>query len=143
MNEDHRNAGTPAEDRLLFSTENGWVRHCACRDVLVLHFSGHWMALTRTQYRDFHTRIIAAVLCPNGQKQLNSGGRFAFRSSGEPKPAFSLDRLGMEELLWLLDSARFMLEACDAAQRGFDGSARQGAKSQLDRMFREEGREKP
>jgi hypothetical protein len=141
MNEDYRNASIPADDRLLFSTENGWVRHCACRDVLVLHFSGHWMALTRPQYRDFHMRLISAVRCPIGQMQLNSGGRFAFRSSGDQEPAFSLDRSGMEELLWLLDSARFMLEARDAAQRGFYESMNQDAKSQSGRKFREERRE--
>jgi hypothetical protein len=106
------------DDRLLFSTENGWVRHCACRDVLVLHFAGHWMALTRHQYRDFHAHLIGAVRCPVGQRQLNEGGRFAFRS-GDRDPAFTLDRSGMEELLWLLDSARFMLEARDAAAAGF------------------------
>jgi hypothetical protein len=108
----------PSDDRLLFATDGGWVRHCACRDVLVLHFAGHWMALTRPQYRDFHARLIAAVRCPVGQRQLNTGGRFAFRS-GDREPAFTLDLAGMEELLWLLDSARFMLEARDAARRGY------------------------
>jgi hypothetical protein len=107
------------DDRLLFATENGWVRHCLCRDVLVLQFADHWMALTRPQYRDFHMRLIAAVRCPIGQMQLNSGGRFAFRS-GTKDPAFTLDLVGMEELLWLLDSARYMLEALDVAARGFE-----------------------
>jgi hypothetical protein len=105
-----------SDDRLLFATENGWVRHCACHDVMVLHFAEHWMALTRAQYRDFHVRLIAAVRCPMGQMQLNAGGRFAF-SSGSKAPAFTLDRVGMEELLWLLDSARFMLEATRRTDR--------------------------
>lgn len=128
------------DDRLLFSTENGWVRHCACRDILVLHFGGHWMALTRLQYRDFHARLISTVRCPSGQRQLNTGGRFAFRSSGRGEAAFSLDREGMEELLWLLDSARFMLEARDAAERGYSGFAR-GDSAARDHEYREERKE--
>lgn len=121
MNEHERTEGTAPDDRLLFSTENGWVRHCACRDVLVLHFAGYWMALTRIQYRDFHARVIGAVRCPTGQHQLNTGGRFAFRGGDREQPAFTLDARGMQELLWLLDSARFMLEARDAAARGYHG----------------------
>lgn len=120
--EQESNHGNRSDDRLLFSTENGWVRHCVCRDLLVLHFAGHWMALTRSQYRDFHLRLIGTVRCPVGQRQLNEGGRFAFRS-GDRDPAFTLDRAGMEELLWLLDSARFMLEARDAASIGFAENA--------------------
>lgn len=122
MNEPMNGDGEMRDDRLLFSTGNGWVRHCACRDVLVLHFVEHWMALTRRQYRDFHAQLIAAVRCPVGQRQLNDGGRFAFRS-GSGEAAFTLDRAGMEELLWLLDSARFMLDARDAAERGYHGVA--------------------
>jgi hypothetical protein len=115
----------PSDHRLLFSTDHGWVRHCTCRDVLVLSFAEHWMALTRPQYRDFHLRLIAAVRCPIGQMQLNSGGRFAFRRNtnegATSAPAFTLDLAGMEELLWLLDSARFMLEAREAARDGYEG----------------------
>jgi hypothetical protein len=106
------------DDSLLFSTENGTVRHCACRDVCVLHFLGHWLALSRLQYRDFHERLIEAVRCPLGLRRLEEGGRFAFRT-GDGALAFALGRGEMEELLWLLDSARFMLDARDAAAAGF------------------------
>jgi|GEM_PF-5068691 len=126
--DDLRGSGTreqaATDHRLLFATDHGWVRHCACRDVLVLSFADHWMVLSRPQYRDFHLRLIAAVRCPMGQLQLHAGGRFAFRS-GPGAPAFTLDLAGMEELLWLLDSARFMLEAREHAQRGFEPSARE------------------
>jgi hypothetical protein len=111
--------GPTIDETLLFATANGWVRYCGCHDVLVLHYADHWMAFTRAQYRDFHARLISTVRCPNGQRQLNSGGRFAFRSRDVGEPAFFLDRGGMEDLLWLLDSSRYMLEARDAAQRGF------------------------
>ena len=112
------------DDNLLFSTENGTVRHCACRDVCVLHFLGHWLALSRPQYRDFHERLIEAVRCPLGLRRLDQGGRFAFRTR-DGALAFALGRAEMEELLWLLDSARFMLDARDAAAAGFRAS--QGA----------------
>lgn len=125
---DHReyrphNSEGLSDHRLLFSTKNGWVRHCACRDVLVLHFAEHWMALSRPQYRDFHRQLIAAVRCPVGQKQLSGGGLFAFRDkdSQTGEPAFTLDQAGMEELLWLLDSARYMLDAQEAAHAGYNG----------------------
>lgn len=108
---------TETGSQLLFSTENGFVRFCACHDVLVLHYNGHWMALTRPQYRAFHARLIEAVRCPLGQMRLNDGGRFVFRSAAG-QTAFALDRPGMEDLLWLLDSARYMLEARDAALAG-------------------------
>jgi hypothetical protein len=105
------------ESQLLFSTARGTVRHCACRDILVLHYLDHWMAFTRLQYRDFHARLIGAVRCPIGRMRLDEGGRFAFRSA-VGTVAFALDRAGMEDLLWLLDSARYMLDAADAAGAG-------------------------
>jgi hypothetical protein len=106
------------DNRLLFSTEKGSVRHCACRDTLVLEYQGHWLALSRSGYRSFHERLIEAVRCPLGQRRLNEGGLFAFRTEGG-NVAFTLDRRGMEDLLWLLDSARFMLDAGDAAAAGY------------------------
>jgi hypothetical protein len=133
--EDH--TARTGDDRLLFATDNGWVRHCACRDVLVLHFAGYWMALTRTQYRDFHSGLIATVRCPNGQRQLNAGGRFAFRNRSDGEAAFTLDRAGMEELLWLLDSARYMLDARDAAMRGYAGAGARDATGSVDAEHRQ------
>ncbi len=127
-----------SDDRLLFSTENGWVRHCPCHNVMILHFAGYWMALTQPQYREFHAGLISTVRCPIGQRQLNAGGRFAFRSSGSEQTAFSLDGEGMEELLWLLDSARFMLEARDAAARGYSESTKVGGNHHRPE-YREEG----
>lgn len=114
---EHQDSGS----HLLFSTENGCVHHCAHQDVLVLHYQGYWMALTRPQYRDLHARLIQSARCPLGQMRLNGGGRFAFRSA-DGGEAFALGREGMEDLLWLLDSARFMLEAAEAAKAGFHGT---------------------
>ena len=109
------------DDNLLFSTENGSVRHCKCRDLLVLHFLGYWLALPRPQYQEFHGRLIETAGCPLGRKRLEEGGRFAFRTEAGAI-AFTLGMTEMKELLWLLDSARFMLEAGDAAAAGFAAS---------------------
>ncbi len=106
------------DDRLLFSTENGYVRHCACRDLMVLRFLDHGMALTRNEYRDFHFRLMEAANCPLTLKHLLEGGRMTFRAANGGV-AFKADKVLMEELLWLLDSARYMLDARDAAAKGF------------------------
>jgi hypothetical protein len=103
---------------LLFATANGWVRHCACRNILVLHYRGYWLALPPAQYREFHARLAETVGCPLGQKRLQEGGRFAFRTE-EGAIAFVLGEPEVGELLWLLDSAYFMFEAREAAARGF------------------------
>lgn len=118
MNDATRHEPAERDGGLLFSTENGWVRHCACRDVLVIGFLGYWMAVSRDQYRDFHGRLIGAVRCPLARARLAQGGRVAFRGHA-PEPLFTAGRAELEELLWLLDSARFMLEARDAARAGF------------------------
>lgn len=114
----HNEESPAGGHRLLFTTENGSVRHCANHDVFILHFFDFWLPLRREDYRRFHERLIAKVHCPLGNRGLNEGGRFAFKT-GSGDPAFSLDRKGMEELLWLLDSARFMLEAEEAATAGW------------------------
>jgi hypothetical protein len=108
----------PSDDNLLFATANGWVRHCQCRDVLVLNYQGYWLALPPLQYRDFHMRLAESVGCPLGRKRLAEGGRFAFRTE-EGSLAFTLGENEVRELLWLLDSAQFMFEARKAALRGF------------------------
>ncbi len=108
----------PEDANLLFATENGWVRHCTCRDVLVLQYQGYWLALPPLQYHEFHVRIAEAVGCPLGQKRLREGGRFAFRTEGGAI-AFTLGEPELKELLWLLDSAQFMFEAREAAAKGF------------------------
>jgi hypothetical protein len=54
--------------------------------------------------------------------RLDDGGQFPFQSH-DGRRAFGLDRAGMEDLLWLLDSARFMLDAADAARAGYHGVA--------------------
>jgi hypothetical protein len=120
-----------ADNRLLFSTEKGSVRHCVSRDTLVLEYRGHWLPLSRSGYRAFHERLIESVRCPLGQRRLNEGGLFAFRTeSGHV--AFTLDRPGMEDLLWLLDSARFMLDAGDAVILGYYGSVPRTVQGQED-----------
>jgi hypothetical protein len=108
----------PENENLLFSTENGWVRHCACHDLLVLNYQGYWLALPPVQYREFHARLAETVGCPIGRKRLEEGGRFAFRTE-EGAIAFALGQAEIRELLWLLDSARFMFEAREAAAKGF------------------------
>ena len=108
----------PENANLLFSTENGWVRHCACRDLLVLNYMSYWLALPPTQYREFHARLAESVGCPLGRKRLEEGGRFAFRTE-DGAIAFTLGQPEIRELLWLLDSAHFMFEAREAAAKGF------------------------
>jgi len=132
-------SGKRRDDSLLFSTENGTVHHCSCRDVCVLRFQDHWLALTRPQYRGFHERLIEAVRCPLGRRRLEQGGRFAFRT-GDGALAFALGRAEMEELLWLLDSARFMLDARDAAAAGFPFGADDETGIGIRLLPREEGR---
>lgn len=109
---------TSGDSRLLFSSEHGSVMHCACRDTLVLQYHGYWLNFTRARYRTFHERLIESVRCPLGQKRLAQGDGFVFRTESGTT-AFTLDRRGMEDLLWLLDSARYMLDARDAAAKGF------------------------
>ena len=108
------------DDNLLFATEHGWVRHCACRDLLVLHYREHWMVLSRSLYREFHLRLIElvqSIACPLAPGQASLAARFTFEGA-DGRAAFTLDGDGMRDLLWLLDSARFMLEARDAAAAG-------------------------
>ena len=109
----------PEDASLLFATANGWVRHCACRDLLVLQYQGYWLALPPASYRDFHARLAETVGCPLGRKRLEEGGRFAFRTE-DGAIAFLLAEPELRELLWLLDSAHFMLEAREAAMRGYE-----------------------
>jgi hypothetical protein len=117
------------DDNLLFATEHGWVRHCACRDLLVLHYREHWMVLSRPLYREFHLRLIELVqstACPLVPAHAALAARFTFEGS-DGRAAFTLDREGMRDLLWLLDSARFMLEARDAAAAGLRRAANKPA----------------
>ena len=118
----------PRDENLLFATENGWVHHCPCRDVLVLQYQGYWLALSPLEYRAFHVRLAESVGCPLGRKRLAEGGRFAFRTE-EGSIAFTLGETEIRELLWLLDSAQFMFEAREAARKGF---AAHPAETELD-----------
>lgn len=108
----------PEDASLLSTTPSGWVRHCACRDVLVMQFLDYWLALPPADFLAFHERLAGTVGCPLGRKRLAEGGRYAFRTE-KGAIAFLLDEAKIRELLWLLDSARFMLEARDAAAKGF------------------------
>jgi hypothetical protein len=117
--------GAAQDDNLLYSTANGSVRHCKCRDLLVLHFLGYWLVLPRPGYQEFHARLVETAGCPLGRKRLEEGSRFAFRTEAGAI-AFTLGMEEMKELLWLLDSARFMLEAGDAAAAGFAASGGAG-----------------
>ena len=106
--------------RLLFETEDGAVRHCPCHDVLILQYRDRWMAMTRAQYREFHARIIRTVHCPMpvAGGEASGGVRYVFRGA-DGEPVMTLEREQVAALERLLDSARYMLEAHDAAEAGY------------------------
>lgn len=98
-----------AKDMLLFSTENGEVYQCAVFGRLVLTFRGHWIVFDTEGFIRFRNQVVRLALCPIGRRMFVSEG---LRLIGENDGiVLRLGQAEAEELVWLLDSAQYMLYA--------------------------------
>lgn len=98
-----------AKDMLLFSTENGEVYRCALFGRLVLTFKGFWIVFDAEGFFRFRNQVVRIATCPVGRRIFVSEG---LRLMGENDGiVLHLGPAEAEELVWLLDSAQYMLYA--------------------------------
>lgn len=116
-----------ARDQLLFETENGRVYQCAYFGRLVLTFKEYWMVWDREGFIRFRNQVVRLAICPLGRRFLADRGLRLVGDSavGESERILVLTGAESEELVWLLDSAHFMLYSSerDRAQQERGGVA--------------------
>lgn len=94
-------------DLLLFETDHGQVYQCGYFGRLVLTFRGFWMVFDKPAFVRFRNQVVQLAACPVGRRFLANPGLRLFESNGEK--VLLLDAVEAQELVWLLDSAHFML----------------------------------
>lgn len=98
-----------AKDMLLFSTENGEIYQCALFGRLVLTFKGYWIVFDAEGFIRFRNQVVRLATCTVGRRMFVSEG---LRLIGENDGiVLRLGPAEAEELVWLLDSAQYMLYA--------------------------------
>jgi hypothetical protein len=96
-------------DHLLFETENGRVYHGVYFGRVVLTFKEYWMVWDRDGFVRFRNQVVRLAICPLGRRFLADRGIRLVDEAGAK--SLVLSGAEAEELVWLLDSAHYMLYA--------------------------------
>lgn len=95
------------KDILLFATENGEVYQCGFFKRLVLTFKGYWVVFDGEGFVRFRNQVVRLAMCPVGRRMFASEGlRLIGDNDGT---VLRLRQPEVEELVWLLDSAQYVL----------------------------------